>query len=114
MDRRPSDGRYYAVDLNGGLWTIDLETGATSLVGSTGISSLVGLAIRPTTGEFFGFRVSDPGGYLYRIDPATAAATQIGFSQVDGGLACPDGTLYGLDGDLVHVMNTTTGASHAW
>jgi hypothetical protein len=112
IDRNPADGGFYAVDLGGGLWTIDLDTGATSLVGNTGLSSLVGLAIHPTSGEFFAFRRSSPGGYLYRLDPATAIATQIGFSQVDGGLAfSPDGTLYGLDDDFVHVMDTTTGTS---
>ncbi len=62
--------------------------------------SIEALAIRPGTGEFFGARgIADLGGHggeIYRIDPATGAATF--FARNNYRLAMiafsPDGTLY--------------------
>ena len=112
MDIRKSDNTVFAVDLDGGLWTMDIDTGVPTPIGDTGISSLTNMAIHPTTDQIFAMDASNPGGNFYSINPATGASTYIGYNDVDGGMAfSPDGTLYGFDGDLMHVINMVNGAS---
>jgi hypothetical protein len=112
MDRRPSDGTVFAVDLSGGLWTLNIDTGAKVKIGDTGISSLRGLAINPLTGDMVVTQAQFPGVILYHLNPVTAVPTQVGFVEVQGGLAfSPTGVLYAFDGDLLYTVNPNTGAA---
>jgi hypothetical protein len=119
MDRRASDSRVVAVDIDannpGGvasnLWTIDIDSGATALVGSTAVPQIVGVAFHPATGVLYGLR---NGGGLYTLSMVSGAASFIGLTgAAERGLAfAPDGTLYAfaINGSLYR-LNPTTGAA---
>jgi hypothetical protein len=75
------------------LATIDMTTGVYSTVGPTGRTDIQGLAFSPQDVLY----AAGVFGGLYRIDPATAAATVIGGSFVGDDQALEfdrDGTLY--------------------
>jgi hypothetical protein len=59
--------------------------------GLVGGDSIVSIDIRPATGELFGL---GSGSRLYKINPATAAATQVG---ADGQFTLPPGQSFGFD-----------------
>jgi DNA-binding beta-propeller fold protein YncE len=93
MDRRPSDGTVFAIDLLGsGLWTINTDSGATNRIGT--LSPIVdrpkGITFNPITEELF---VSSVAGALYKVSPATASTTFVGQSGIDinGHSFTPDG-----------------------
>jgi hypothetical protein len=118
MDRRPSDGAVFAVDLLGpGLWTINTESGATNRVGTLTptVYHPEGIAFNPQTGELF---VDSVNGALYKVNPATAATTFIGQSgKVLGGHSfIPDGSAMlamgqGQGQDYLYKVDPTTAAA---
>ena len=87
----------YAVNATGALLRFDSATPVavttvgpvTGLVGG-GSETIVGIDFRPATGEFFGI---SSASRLYRINPATGAATQVG---ADGAFTLT-GTSFGFD-----------------
>jgi hypothetical protein len=120
-----SAGVLYGVsDASKQLLTCNLQTGACTLVGSLG-------AAVPNDARDEGLSFDDSGRlwmstdepkppapwaeYLYRLDPATGAATAIGFlGQEVTGLAFWNGVLYGLGGDTRNnlvTVNRSTGLS---
>lgn len=106
IDYRPQDDTFYAVDLLGGVWTIDIDNGDTELVFDTGISPLISFAINPLTGEAYGLRIQSPGGFLYRIDIDAHSSLNLGFLDIDGGLAYrDDGQLFGFDSHLFFTID---------
>jgi hypothetical protein len=98
------------------LLTCSVETGACTVVGSLG-------AAVPNDARDEGLSFDDSGRlwmstdepkppapgaeFLYRLDPATGAATAIGFmGQAVTGLAFGNGVLYGLGGDATNNLVT--------
>jgi hypothetical protein len=93
------DGRLWmSSDTTGNLWEVDRTTAAVRLVGNMG-ASISGLAARGNV--LFGVSV-DPQPRLFRIDPATAAATAVGPLDVGGVVANA-----GLDFDAGGVLYAT-------
>lgn len=82
----------------GDLYSISENDASVTLIGNTGVPGLGSLEFAPN-GTLYGFTLG-ANATLYSIDPATAAATQIGplnlgFFVYEGGLAfAPDGTAY--------------------
>ena len=117
-------GVLYGVHSGAGntLLTIDTTTGAAAPVGSLGPASvdMSGIAFSPT-GALYGvdMRFAGPGpDQLHSINPATGAASFIGFTLTDapdglGGLDFnPDtGALYLTDGNALHTVLPATGAA---
>ncbi|MDH5589606.1 MAG: PKD domain-containing protein [Gemmatimonadota bacterium] len=68
----PDGTTLYAIDRTGTLSTLDLMTGAVTSVGATVPAEA--LAYDPDTGTF----ITGSGQFLYRVDPATGAATRLG------------------------------------
>jgi len=71
--------------------------------------SLVGIDVRPATGELYGIGVAGCQIQLYRVDPATGAATAVGTGF--GDLLNPEGTAFGFDFnptiDRIRMISTT-------
>ena len=118
MDRRPSDGMVFAVDLWGsGLWNIDTENGETTLIGTLNptVDRPEGITFHPETGELF---VSSVEGDLYKVDPDTAVTTLIGHSNltINGHSFTPDGSeilaVRQGTGGLYSVDSTTASATY--
>lgn len=120
MDRRPSDGTVFAVDLLGaGLWTINTECGATSRIGtlSPAVDRPKGITFNPVTGDLF---VSSVAGALYEVNPTTAATSLVGQSGMllNGHSFAPDGaTMFAVrqgehDNGLYTVSATTAAATY--
>ena len=104
----------------GDLYTISSDNGQLSRIGSTGIEGL-GALERSDTGDLYGFTTGRSGAMLYRVDPASAAATAVGPLNLEtvfeGGLAiAPDGTAYAAGQDTsnspkLFQIDLVTGAS---
>ncbi len=82
------------------LYEIDPITGTvTREIGSTGLFNIGGLAIDPITGDYFAHQNNLPSdsGRLYRIDPDTLNATELGETHIsaDDLTFSADGNLYG-------------------
>jgi hypothetical protein len=118
MDRRPSDGAVFAVDLLGsGLWTINTESGATNRIGTLTptVDRPEGIAFNPRTGELF---VDSVNGALYKVNPATATTTFVGQSgmALRGHSFIPDGSAMlamgqGQGQDYLYKVDPTTAAA---
>jgi hypothetical protein len=106
------------------LWRIDRATGVGTMIGSLGGFSAQSLDFGPD-GQLYGWDFTSKnagpqfrGLGLVRIDPATAAVTDVApaIDSVDNtlqGMAfSADGNLYGIDGRL-HVFDPDTGAVRA-
>jgi hypothetical protein len=87
---------------SGDLYSISENDASVTLIGDTGVPGLGSLEFAPD-GTLYGFTLG-ANATLYSIDPATAAATEIGplnlgFFVYEGGLAfAPDGTAYATNG----------------
>ncbi len=83
----PVAGRLYGLGDSGSLWAYDVAGGSWSTVGDTGLVwDDAGLAWDPTRGLLYALAAGQ-GDALYRLDPATAAASLVG----PLGLAPPHG-----------------------
>ena len=101
------------------LWDVNASTGAVFNPRSTGLGHVIGIAIDPT--NTWVYAVSSVGGSpatnsLYRINMTTGAATLVGALGIgnlfEGDLAFgDDGTLYGIQDDLLYRIDTSTGAA---
>ena len=102
------------------LWDVAAGTGAVFNPRSTGIGHVIGIAIHPSNA--FLYAVTSVGGIpanpnsLYRVNMGTGASTLIGplgiGSLFEGDLAFgDDGTLYGVQDDLLYTIDTLTGAA---
>jgi hypothetical protein len=74
-------------------------TVATSALTGLGASTLVGIDVRPRTGELVGVAVNGNVTSLFRIDPASNAATLIGSATVN---SITGATAFGVDFDPVN------------
>lgn len=72
-----SDGKLYAIDMEGNLLSVDKENGVTTLVGSTGLKPqyMTSAAIDPVSGRMFYALHSDDKCALYEISLENATAT---------------------------------------
>jgi hypothetical protein len=123
-------GAFYAINFNGDLYSINLTTGATTLIGNTGINleaadlsfvcESTGMAGSSDTLFYAAIVPVGPSctstNNLYRINPATAAATLIGpttGASPLGGAAYSNGVLYGFTADPQQIvrLDTSTGAA---
>lgn len=97
----------YAATSDGQLCTLDTSNGIAQIIGSTGVT-LFDIAVDPQ-GRLFGVDIQSN---LYRIDPATAAITQIGAlgTFVNSLAFSPAGVLYGANTSL-YTIDTSTGAA---
>ncbi|MEM6795416.1 MAG: hypothetical protein AAF725_15670 [Acidobacteriota bacterium] len=101
------------------LWSVNAGTGAVFDPRPTGLGHVIGLAVDPT--NTWAYAVSSLGGSpmansLYRINMTTGASTLVGPLGIgnlfEGDLAFgDDGTLYGVQDDLLYSINTGTGAA---
>lgn len=101
------------------LWDVSASTGAVSNPRSTGLGHVIGIAIDPT--NTWVYAVSSVGGSpatnsLYRINMSTGASTLVGPLGIgnlfEGDLAFgDDGTLYGIQDDLLYSIDTGSGAA---
>jgi len=74
------DGTYYNLDrANDTLYTVDVDTGTRTAVGPLGLNvNSTSLAFNPDDGFLYSIEIGDATYPLYRIDPATGAATVVG------------------------------------
>lgn len=105
-----TSNRLFTVDLAGGSYT---EIGPILLDGSGDPIQMLSMSMAPEDGEMLAVSnpLSDPASRrrLYRMDRATGHAEVIGNSEVRAIEFAPDGTLYGVDSDLV-TLDPDTGA----
>ncbi len=95
-----SEGRLFAIDGASDVYLVDKATGNLTLLGNTGVEAYwqAGGTIDPATDTFYYTTSTPSGGFLYSVDLATGAATQlyqfpyndeISFLYVDTPLAAP-------------------------
>jgi hypothetical protein len=107
----PAGGLYAVYGDAPELFTINPSSGAGTLVGSLGQYRVQALDFSPS-GVLYGYAVGLPGAGLVRIDPATAAVTDVnpavpGTANGQGLAFAPDGTLYGGNTTLVRIDPAT-------
>lgn len=100
------------------LYSVSTTTGAATLVGDTGRDDPSGLAFDGLgTAYLMDTHVNGDGmARLYTLNTVTAATSLVGTwgpaaGDALGGLAFDGGTLYGIWGDSLYSVNTTTGVS---
>ena len=108
-----------AINGVGALYNVSTTDATLSLIGNTGIADWGDIQFAPN-GTLYGFTTGGSAA-LYRINPATAAATLIGSLGLgfvfEGGLAfSPSGTAYGTNGGAatnaqLFTLNLATGAA---
>lgn len=75
-----ADGNLYAIDMKGILWNVNKTTGGMTEVGNTGLKPvyLTSACFDLHTGKlYYSYSPADETGWLYEIDPDTAAATPV-------------------------------------
>lgn len=84
------DGTLYGFQFSGpDLVTADLDSGIATPVGTAAVPTVTSLGFNPE--DSFLYAIGADTGELFRIDPATAATTNLG---VPTGLPVPDGSQY--------------------
>jgi hypothetical protein len=117
------NGTLYGMGSNNTLYTVNPATAGLTLVGPT--NSFFGQSNLAARGDGALFATdpftNGPGGFVYRVNPTTGAATSIGQSGLTGGFAAPGGLafgptgslflLYGLFTDNLYTLNQTNGVA---
>ena len=116
LEARIAPAKIFALDTANHLLTFDSATpGTATSVAITGFGAgqrIADIDVRPATGELYALSIQDTAGLdtgrIYKIDPATGVATQVGSTPFSSGLA--DGASYGLDfnpaADRLRVVNS--------
>ncbi len=103
LEARIAPAKIFAVDTANHLLTFDsTAAGTVASVTITGFGAgerIADLDVRPTTGEIYALSIQDTAGLdtgrIYKINPTTGVATQVGGTAFSTGLA--DGASYGFD-----------------